>query len=188
MARTTQDRFTSDNFRRLTLSDEAKIRLFSELYKRYVPELVRYASSFGVVTETAEDIVGDIFVALWKKKSWWRIEDIPGYLFTAVRNRVRNVHRNESRKCASEAVILADVGVSPSADQEVIREEIREATRVAVQQLPRQARHVFVLAKMQGLSHAEISQRLGVALPTVAMHMSRALTKLKDSLGAFRTY
>ena len=58
----------------------------------------------------------------------------------------------------------------------------REALRGAVAALPEKCREVFTLSYLQGFSHREISERLGIAQSTVENHIYLALKALRSKL------
>jgi RNA polymerase sigma-70 factor (ECF subfamily) len=47
----------------------------------------------------------------------------------------------------------------------------------ALQELPAQCREAFLLNRLEGLTHSEIAERLGVSTKTVQRHIERALRR-----------
>jgi RNA polymerase sigma-70 factor (ECF subfamily) len=53
----------------------------------------------------------------------------------------------------------------------------------ALSALPERTRAVFMLYHFQGLSHADIGRRLGIAIRTVEDHIARANAHLLKAMG-----
>ena len=61
------------------------------------------------------------------------------------------------------------------------RDEVRRL-EAAIDSLPPRQRQVLLLHKFEGLSYAEIAERLGISKNTVMVHMMWALARCRDSL------
>ncbi len=61
--------------------------------------------------------------------------------------------------------------------------ELQAQITAYIQQLPEQARAVFVLRREGNLSNREVAQKLGLSERTVEAHMRNALSILKKQLG-----
>jgi RNA polymerase sigma-70 factor (ECF subfamily) len=56
--------------------------------------------------------------------------------------------------------------------------------RGAIDELPPRCREVFVLHKLDGLSHADVADRLGISRNMVEKHVIRAMRHFRDRLDA----
>ncbi len=137
--------------------------------------------------ETAEDIVHDVFLELWKNREQLTgIEQFKPYLFRAVHNRA---HRSFERQ-AKESLILHELlkeqglAVAFEGEDRITSEEVRKFIRQAVDKLTPQQKKIFLLSRHEGLSHAAIAQRLGVNSQTVSNHLSDALRFLRNEIDA----
>lgn len=63
----------------------------------------------------------------------------------------------------------------PSPDAAAVAREELRSLRAALRTLPRRARRVLLLNRLDGLSYAEIAHALGVSVSTVEKDMIRAL-------------
>ena len=52
----------------------------------------------------------------------------------------------------------------------------------AIDQLPEKCREIFCLCRFENMSYEDISARLNISVNTVRTQMSRALSKLRESL------
>ena len=138
----------------------------------------------------AEDVVQEAFLAVWRSAE--RIDAARGnlrsYVLTIVHRRAIDVLRSRSglserQLPESAAELLPREGdfteaVASSVDGAVVRG--------ALEDLPEDQRQVIEMAYYQGLTHIEISERLGLPLGTVKSRMRLALQKMRGSLGVER--
>ena len=137
--------------------------------------------------DEAEDVLQDLYVRLRARRDEPAAENPMSYLYTMALNLARDHRRGHDRARArdqawtglnhttlgSDAIVEA-----PAADQtlEAHQRLARIATMVAA--LPPQRRRVFTLHKLEGLSHAEVAQRLGISRSAIEKHMTAALKQL----------
>ncbi len=155
--------------------------LIATLHAEHALALVRVAKLLLRDQQSAEDVVQDAFLALYRALPGLRDRDqILPYLRTAVVNRARSVLRSRRR------ALLRPVRHEPpqwSAEDAVMIREDQRAVMVAVSALPRRSREVLVLRYYLDLSDDEIAAALGVSRGTVSSTASRALAALARSLG-----
>jgi RNA polymerase sigma-70 factor (ECF subfamily) len=118
----------------------------------------------------AEEVVGDLFVALLERRPELDAEPRP-YLRRAVVNRALNVLRR--RRLAPRAVpgAVLDARPAPGGGVEILRDGIAR--------LPARQAEVFVLRHLEGLTAPEIGAALGIAPSTVRVHLHHAVRALR---------
>jgi RNA polymerase sigma-70 factor (sigma-E family) len=154
--------------------------LVSRLYQAHALTLVRMARLLLRDQPSAEDVVQDAFLGLYRALP--RLcdpEDVLPYLRAAVINRSRSVLR--SRQRARLRRVQHEPPAS-SAESAAMLGEDRRAVLAAVARLPRRAREVLVLRYYLGLSDQEIAAALNVSRGTVSSTASRGLTALARDL------
>jgi len=152
-----------------------------ELYRAHALGLIRLALVLVGDRESAQDVVQDAFVGLYR--AWPRLRDTakaPGYLRTAVINGARSVLRARNR---SRLLRLHYDPPVWSAEAAVMVREERRAVLAAVARLSRRQREVLALRYYAGLSHAEIAETLSITTGTVASTLSHAMAALARELG-----
>ena len=152
-----------------------------ELYRAHALGLIRLALVLVGDRESAQDVVQDAFVGLYR--AWPRLRDpakAPGYLRTAVINGARSVLRARNR---SRLLRLHYDPPVWSAEAAVMVREERRAVLAAVARLSRRQREVLALRYYAGLSHAEIAETLSITTGTVASTQSHAMAALARELG-----
>jgi RNA polymerase sigma-70 factor (ECF subfamily) len=75
---------------------------------------------------------------------------------------------------------------APDPEQEVTERERRDKVRAVLATLPPDQSEVVTLSYVEGLSHSEIADRLGLPLGTVKSRMRLAYQKVKEAVEDIR--
>ena len=151
-----------------------------DLFRLHAIGLVRFALVLVGDQATAEDVVQEAFLGLYR--AWDRVRDpdaVLGYLRTAVVNGARSVHRSRGR------ARLLRVPYDPpvwSAEAAAMDGEDRRAVLAVIAKLPRRQREVLALKYYLDLSEHEVAAILGVSRGTVAATGARAMAALGRQL------
>jgi RNA polymerase sigma-70 factor, ECF subfamily len=138
----------------------------------------------------AEDVVQDVFTALWSNPSKFdpRRGSLAGYV--AMMARSRAVDRVRSRNAGAAAVERLGVrddadrgGAEESPDERVVARDEAGRALVAVGELPPVQRDAMLLAYGRGLTTAEIAEASGVPLGTAKSRLRLAVRRTRESLG-----
>ncbi|GAA4962552.1 RNA polymerase sigma factor [Actinoplanes utahensis] len=154
----------------------------NELYHARRLSLVRLAVLMVDDLPTAEDIVQDVFTALYRKHGpeLRGVTDPHAYLITGVTNAARSALR---RRRTARAYVPPPPGAVPAAEDEaLLGASDREMLR-ALHGLTARQRQVLVLRYWSELSEGEIADTLRVSRGTVKSTAHRALAILRDRLG-----
>ena len=162
---------------------------FEVVFRTYYAKLADYANGLVRGRDGAEDVVQEVFVALWTQRERLTTPDnLVGYLYRAVRNRSLNQLRHQRMVADWQTKQAAEEpNYSPPADREAQSAEIAEAVRQAVSTLSPRCRQVFELSRDGGLTYPEIASTLGISIKTVETLMGRALKGVRIQLASFRT-
>lgn len=69
-----------------------------------------------------------------------------------------------------------------SPDEQMISEEEVKRINDAIEKLPPKCKHVFFLAKMEGLPYLEIAEMLNISVKTINNHIAYALEAISKNL------
>ncbi len=155
----------------------------TDLYHAHRLAMVRLALLLVDDKASAEDVVQDAFVALYKRHGE-RLDDVDnalGYLRTSVVNAARSVLRR--RKTAREYVPPHEAD-APSAEDHVLLDEEHGRVLEALWHLTSRQREVLVLRYWSELTEAQIAETLGLSRGAVKSTASRALDALERRLRA----
>lgn len=160
---------------------------FDMLFRKYYPQLVRFAIGYTKDGSEAEEIVQDVFVKVWENAAKMNIEtSVIAYLYASVRNHSLNFikHEKTKKKYEQEESILPksdDIPLEDKVDMNLFRIILGKA----LENLPSKCREIFEMAKFEGLSYDEIADYLQVSEKTVENQMGIALKKIRESLLPF---
>jgi RNA polymerase sigma-70 factor (ECF subfamily) len=164
-------------------------RGFESMYRAYVAGLCAFANSYVGSREDAEEIVQDVFRAVWEQRFSVDMRNGMGpYLYAAVRNRALNALRDRRFVRALHERLVHDdavqAGSEPALAQERIlaAKDLSEALERAVAEMPPRCREVFALLRHKHLSYAQAAAVLAISPKTVEIHMGRALAILRERL------
>lgn len=132
--------------------------------------------------QQAEDLAHDAFVRVLENDQAG-VEQPRAYLHQTARNIAVDGYRREDRRQAVEQDII-DPGSDLSGDPEAYMHAIELADSVerALAQLPLNCRRVFIWQKLEGLTQAEIAERMGLTKNMVEKYMIRTLRHLREHL------
>lgn len=169
---------------------EGDIKAFDFLFISYYPGLCAYAGDLVKSAEIAEEMVQDVFLKLWNKRSVLSVQtSLKAYLYRMIHNHCLNYIRDHSTQKTIKTLSLEDLQTrlalfdiesSGSALDDLLSEQIENDLSKAINVLPEQCKKIFYLCRFQGLSYPEIAAQLNVSVSTVKTQMLRAIEKLKD--------
>lgn len=148
-----------------------------ELYRRHAPRLTALALRLLRSSPDAEDVVQDLFVALPAALGGYRDEGrFEGWLSRVTANLALKRLRSGLRRREDE--------LSPDAGETALPDPEQLSVLRAVDALPDTLRVVVLLKFVEGFSHAEIAELLGIGRGTSEVRLFRAIRQLRKSLGA----
>jgi len=159
----------------------------AELYDRHARPIYSLALRIlGDATE-AEDIVQEVFSQAWKQAARYSASRgaVAAWLMTLARSRAIDRLRAKRARpgdASDERVAGQLVDAGPPADSLVLSSEQVARVRAALDELPLLQRAAIELAYYEGLTHAEIADRLEQPLGTVKTRIRLAMLKLRDVL------
>ena len=127
-----------------------------------------------------DDIAQETFLKAVAAERRGRIDNPKAYLYQAARNVALTELAKKSRQIVDyiEDAALTEVSSNePSAEAHASGRERLALFCEALATLPLQCRRVFLMRKVQGCSHKEISRRLGISVSTVEKHLAAGLLR-----------
>jgi len=160
---------------------------FEKIFRIYHKQLYFFCYSFLNQKEDAENITQDVFVKLWIKRATLDCEkSFTGFLFTMT----KNLALNYIRKTIHQQIFVSQLlNNKPEnccqTEKQVSFNETKSILDNLINRLPTKRKEIFILSREKGLSHKEISKRLGVSAHTVESQMSKALKFIRNGLKDF---
>jgi RNA polymerase sigma-70 factor (ECF subfamily) len=154
------------------------------LYDQHVDRVYGLAYRMAGDEDLARDFTQDAFIRAFEKIEQFRGEAalatwLRSIAVSVVLNGLRKVKRLRQREVGLNAANA--VGGGPSRAEPDLKQKLQGA----IDALPDKYRMVFVMHDVEGYTHQEISEALGMQLGTSKAQLSRARAKLRDSLAEF---
>jgi RNA polymerase sigma-70 factor (ECF subfamily) len=153
----------------------------SAVFLEHQSSLKRFIARFFSRPQDVEDVVQEAYLrAFGAVKSGEDVRSPKAFLFRIAKNVALNELATKSRRLTdyiedSTAQDVIDKG--SSAEDQVMGQEKLAMFCGAVASLPEQSRRAFLMRKVYGLSHQEISERLGISISTVEKHVASGLLR-----------
>ena len=144
--------------------------------------LLRYAVSFGLSVHDGEDIIQEVFLALFHHLRRGRSRsNLRGWVFRVAHNlALKRRVANQSRSSVSEEGWMFEEfsDPSPGPEEQVLFSERQACLMATVRALPENDRWCLRL-RAEGLRYREISEILGISLGSVSASLARSLARLE---------
>ncbi|NNM68336.1 MAG: sigma-70 family RNA polymerase sigma factor [Spirochaetales bacterium] len=171
----------------------------TDFFQRERSRLVAYVrkSFTDHKAHEAEDLIQDVFLRLWEA-DLDPIDNLAGYVFQALRNRLTDLFRRKNwdeasldrplnpdgSESASWLEILADLRQDQAGKLEA--QEREEALFRAVDQLSDAQKSVFIATEIEGWTFEELSELWDEPLGTLLSRKHRALQSLRKKIQKLR--
>ena len=162
--------------------EEEVIRLFDQLRHR----LLRYLLSFGLPAADSEEIIQEVFLALFRHLEQGKSrENLQGWIFRVAHNlglkrrQANRANQSPAGECGAGSE-PPEPGLNP--EEQAHQRQRQERLQAVLRALPEQDRHCLYL-RAEGLRYREIAGVLGISLGAVAQSLERSLARLRRADG-----
>lgn len=165
-----------------------------ELFQEFREPLLRYLRTLGLNVQDGEEVIQEVFLALFQHlKKGRRGDNLRGWIFRVAHNLALKQFRSTRSKIERASVPIVEMQtefVSLAATPEEILQQVdsQRQIRAVIQALSEQDRRCLYL-RAEGLRYREIAETLGISLGSVANSLERAIGKLnraRQQVGASR--
>lgn len=179
------------------LSDDQLVSLVTQgdrdclgvLYDRYGRAVFGFTLYLLKDPHRAEEVTQEVFLNVWLKADKFKPErgTFHAWLMTMAHHRAIDEIRRDSRRWermeqAARENAPQQHSLIDTTSEAAQRAEEGEVIRSALSAIPEEQRRVIELSYYQGLTHSDISQRLGQPLGTVKTRMRLGMKKLRVAL------
>jgi len=160
----------------LTKSDELA---FTEIYDRFWKKLYAIAYNRLKESESAEDIVHNVFASLWINRNKIEIKSLENYLATAAKYMVfAKIKKKERERIYNSDIQQAPVFELPI-ETSLHYKYILEIVKNEVEKLPEKCRLIFKYSRNDGMPVKRIAKELNISPRTVENQLNKALKQLR---------
>jgi RNA polymerase sigma factor (sigma-70 family) len=137
--------------------------------------------------EEADDVAQEVYLRLLRLPDAHSVQHPQAYVYRVASNVLYEFTLHRSKEIVAFDSEIADHAASELADDRSVDESYDRSGReqrlaAVIDKLPPMQRAVLVLAKQQGLSHAEIADKLGISINTTRVHLYRAMNFCRTEL------
>ncbi|NML64983.1 sigma-70 family RNA polymerase sigma factor [Hymenobacter sp. RP-2-7] len=159
---------------------------FAELYERYWYRVFALAYRKLKSRDVAQELVQELFAALWHKRAEHNIAQLEHYLLVAINHRVlgyirayrvRTHYATYCRQLVAEATHETEEALGAA--------DLSAAFLRGVALLPEKSREVFRLSRLEHQSVEQIASQLDVTPKAVEYHLTKSLKLLRAYLREF---
>lgn len=156
---------------------------FEFVVQDYSKDLLLQATSLTNDCAIAQDIVQDVLLDLWTKRTNINIQtSLKNYLFGMIRHRfLRMISRNKLHQDAIQHISLHTTKLESNVLEMIQMSEILNTVQEAVKFLPENMRYIYEL-RNDDLSLREIAEVLGLAEQTVKSYHAELNNRIKSSV------
>jgi RNA polymerase sigma factor (sigma-70 family) len=159
---------------------------FDRILSEHGAAISRLAFGYETVASVREELVQDIALAIWQALAHFRGEcSERTFVYRIAHNRgLSHVWKRRPPHQPLEEIEESDQPIDPRPhpEEQAARTDQRMRLTSAIQSLPVTHRQMIVLM-LEGLSHAQMAEVLGITENNVAVRLNRARSMLKDGLG-----
>ncbi|MDT3405303.1 sigma-70 family RNA polymerase sigma factor [Mucilaginibacter terrae] len=154
---------------------------FSAIYDKYWKVLMGLAYNHTKDRFSAEEIVQEVFLSLWKRKNELAINSLNAYLATAVKFSIFKQIRQVKLR---EALIQHHYspGVCDRLEDQINAKFLQEYIDGIVEELPDKCKQVYIYSRRDGLKNSEISLKMNIGEKAVEAHITKALKLIRLNL------
>lgn len=172
-----------DVIEQVRLAQEGSAHAFALLYDHYVDQVFAYVYHRVGHRQTAEDLVGDVFLRALRRISsfTWQGVDFGAWLMTIARNRVHDHFKSARFRLEATVEEVFDSPRTPAADdpeQAAISDDLTRQVHEALRRLKGEQAEVLYLRFIQHLNVAETGAVMGKSEGAIKALQYRALRSL----------
>jgi len=175
----------SDHLDFFSLPAAEQGKAFEALYDRFEPGLYRYVYSKVRTKEVCEEIVQEIFVALWAKRDTIVINmSVEAWLFGAAKNKILTFIKSRAvrERYAADFALYASERFDNSSEEILHLKDLCKTIDESISELPDHYQTAFRLSRMQHQPTQHIAEHMKISPRTVENYISAALKHLRISL------
>jgi RNA polymerase sigma-70 factor (ECF subfamily) len=158
---------------------------FASLFAIFAPRVKAYMMKVGSDPASSEEITQETFIRVWRKAGQFDPQKASAvtWIFTIARNLRIDRLRKENRPTfdPEDPIFVPETSQTPLENME--QSTIVERVKSSISGLPEDQREVVKLSFIEGLSHQEIANAIGLPLGTVKSRLRLSFVKLRHALG-----
>jgi RNA polymerase sigma-70 factor (ECF subfamily) len=163
---------------RIALGDQQAFALF---FNYHWPQVYSTGLRLTKSPEKAQDLAQDIFIKLWENRhKLIEIKEEDAYIYILSRNVIFDFLRKKVFDTENiEALIDYFEDSTITAQEKLEYNELENILKSAIDQLPGKVKDVFMLSRVDGLTHEQIAHQLSISVVSSKTYIVRALQDIR---------
>lgn len=157
---------------------------FNNLYRDYYAALCYFSLRIIGDTNSAEDIVEDVFANLLNsKREFTATDNLKAWLYTSTKNSSLNYLKQQKHKQERQFEFVLNLETEePAHVYEMIKVEVLRGILLEIKKLPGHSGRIIELSYLEGMKNEKIAELLGISEKTVKNLKSAGLATLRSKI------
>lgn len=152
-------------------------KAFEVLYLKFWNRLFQFAVQKIKNEDASNEIVQDIFVDIWERRTTLQVENIESYLFSATKYKIIAFFKEVVLESVEDLEIIDN-----QTNYQIWYNDFDEQLQSHIDQLPEKTKEIFILNRIEGKTAKEIAEQLQIPERTVEYHITQSLRYLRSKL------
>jgi RNA polymerase sigma-70 factor (family 1) len=169
---------------------EGNEKAFGLIYDRLANRLYLFILKKVGDKETAEEILQEVFVALWNNRNVMDVDTfLDPYLFKITKNKIFSFMRSEHvrKKYAADFCLFAQKYRDNSLEEMMDVNDLHQVLDERIAELPDKCQTAFRMSRMEHATISQIAERMNISTRTVENYITQALRHLRTHLNTLPT-
>jgi len=166
----------------LSISETRNQRSYEQLFHLMAPKVKSFLMRQGRTADEAENIAQDAMLSVWRKANLFNPEKSSArtWIYAIVRNRMIDLQRMAGREMRGKDQYQHESGIDDVSDGGVTDATSRDRLHKLLAELPEEQAATLVMSYVQGKSHKEIADEIGLPLGTVKSRIRIGFQRLQE--------
>ena len=163
---------------RVALGDQ---RAFALFFNHHWPQVYGTGLRLTKSPEKAQDLAQDIFIKLWENRHrLTEVKEEDAYVYILARNVILDFLRKRVFDTDNIEALMDYFEDSAICPQEKLEyNELEKTLKSAIDKLPGKVKDVYLLSRVDGLTHEQIAKKLNISVASSKTYVVRALQDIR---------
>lgn len=159
------------------------VKAYEKVYALYYERLCQYLLSYSQDRSQIEDVVQEVFISLWKKRTALDIRtSLSGYLYRSAHNRMMDIYRSNDREDTFLMAYYNTAILRAEGQEEEYKKTLLRKLKSCLERLPDRCHEVFVMSKLSRQTNQDVAKYFKISVKTVEGHISKGYRLLKECI------
>jgi RNA polymerase sigma-70 factor (family 1) len=157
---------------------------FAQVFDQYQSRVYGVALGLLKSRDLAKDVVQEVFLQVWDRRTRFAdVRNMEAYIYGMAKHHTLRLLRTNAASIIANYQFSADVDAAENNIERMITGQYYEhLIQLVVDKLPPQQKKVFMLSRVEGLSHDDIAHKLQISNRTVNNHINAAVKFIRQKM------